>query len=129
MKEIKEEVGTTLAMKETYKDFETIEFPKLKQVFLNIKESPYHVGDHRTLLKGIEVFSIDLQSSISFNEDQIIEVTGNTWNGDHFFFKLKDVLGLAYVPYLIDKGTGELSTSFSKTTDFIMPKSLFFNYK
>ena len=59
---------------------------------------------------------------ISFQEDQIIEVTHTTVYGDLFFGKLKQIIYALMFPGIINKGSGEIETCFSKTTDFTMPE-------
>ena len=103
-------------------EYGKIKFPILKPFYSNFKEAPYNVGDYRTLPKGTEVWSIEYQTNIIFNEDKIIEVTHTTVYGDMFFGKLKQVLGVLMFPYLIDQGSAEIETLFSKTTDFKMPE-------
>jgi len=99
-----------------------IELLILKPFYGNFKESPYNVGDHRILPKGTEVWSIEYQTNISFKEDEIIEVTHTTVYGDLFFGKLKQIIGQTMFPGLIDQGSAEIETLFSKTTDFKMPE-------
>ena len=107
-------------MEEDY--YGKIEFPKLKEVFGNFKESPYNVGDYRILPRETEVWSIEYQTRLSFVEDEIIEVTATTVNGDLFFGKLKQIIGQTMLPSLIGKGSGEIETYFSLTKDFTMPE-------
>lgn len=103
--------------------------PNMKQIFLKVKESPFKVGDIRLLPKGTFVWSIDLQSMVSFENDEIIEVTSNTWNGEYFFGKLKTEMGLTTIPSLIDKsGKSEIGTTFEKTKEYNLPKPIIFKY-
>jgi len=107
--------------KKTIDLYKDLGFLKLKPIF-NFKKAPYKVGDHRTLPKGTEVWSIEYQTMISFPEDQIIEVTHTTCYGDLFFGKLKQVIFQHMFPGIIGKGIGEIETYFSKTTDFTIPE-------
>ena len=99
-----------------------LNYPDLTPIYLNIKEAPFKRGDIRLLPKNTSVFVIDLQSNVLFVEDEIIEVTSVSYNGEYFFAKLKQVVGLLHYPTLIDKGTSEIGTVFSKTQDYTLPK-------
>jgi len=108
--------------KDRYDEFKDIEWPILKPFYGNFKEPTFNVGDYRTLPKGTTVWSIEYQTHIVFEQDEIIEVTHTTVYGDLFFGKLKQIIYQHMFPGLIDKGDGEIETLFSKTTDFKMPE-------
>lgn len=112
----------------SYVDFTNITYPDLKPIYLNIKEAPFKRGDIRLLPKNTSVFVIDLQTNVLFVEDEIIEVTGVSYNGEYFFAKLKQVTGLLHCPTLIDKGVSEIGTVFSKTQDYTLPKPFHLKY-
>lgn len=105
-----------------YTDFTNITYPDLKPIYLNINEAPFKRGDIRLLPKNTSVFVIDLQTNVLFVEDEIIEVTGVSYNGEYFFAKLKQAIGILHCPTLIDKGISEIGTVFSKTQDYTLPK-------
>ena len=111
--------------KPDYKDFEKYldVKPKMFKFFGKFKEAPYKVGDYRTLPKGTEVRSIEYQTMISFGDDEIIEVTHTTVYGDLFFGKLKYLTGQTMFPGLIDKGSSEIETCFSKNNRFYNTKT------
>jgi len=113
---------------QNYIDFTNVTYPNLKPIYLNIKEAPFKCGDIRLLPKNTTVFVIDLQTNVSFVEDEIVEVTGVSYNGEYFFAKLKQAIGLLQCPTLIDKGISEIGTVFSKTQDYILPKPVIPNY-
>jgi hypothetical protein len=113
---------------EKYEKLANADYPLLKQVYLNIKEAPFKCGDIRLLPKNTTVFVIDLQTNVSFVEDEIIEVTGVSYNGEYFIAKLKQAIGLLQCPTLIDKGISEIGTVFSKTQDYTLPKPVIMEY-
>jgi len=113
--------------KEASLDLSEHTFPKMTPIHNEFKDAPFKVGSYQLLPKGTCVWCVDAQSLISFEDDQIIEVTNTTCYGDPFFGKLKQLLFNipGHIPTLIDKGKIEISTSFSKTSEYIVPKPQF----
>ena len=83
-----------------------MEYPKTTKVYLKIADSPFEVGNYLLIPKGKQVWNIEFQSNISFEEDQIVELTHNIYSGDYGYGKLKQLLWNipGFIPTLIDKG-------------------------
>jgi len=108
-----------------------MEIPILQRCYLKIADSPFKVGGYLLIPKGKQVWNIEFQSNISFEEDQIIELTHNVWSGNYGYGKLKQLLWNipGFIPTLIDKGKGEIGFNFEGITQYIVPKPTFITYK
>ena len=108
---------------EKYGKLSNVYFPMLKPIHLKIVKHLFNRGDIRLLPKYTPVFSIEYQSMIQFDEDQIVEIRSMYCNNsDYFYGKLKDVIGITTIPTLIDKSNSEIGVTFSKTQDYTLPK-------
>ena len=77
------------------------------------------IGNYRIILKGTYFWSIELQSMICMNQDNIVKITNTIHNNDDYFFGILQLELFKYtIPVLLDKVNGNIGISFSKTIKY-----------
>jgi hypothetical protein len=87
------------------------------------------IGEYRLIPKGVVVWSIDHQSNISFEKDEIVKITTTVILDDNYFYgELSQCLFNApgLIPGMIGKGSSAgLGIRFSETKPYEVPKPKF----
>ena len=90
------------------------------------------IGEYRILPADEKVWAIALQEVITFDREQIIEITNTIFGTEVYVFgKIKFLTGNipGLIPTLVDKHNGDLgSINYDKTLPYKLPKPISFDY-
>lgn len=92
--------------------------------------STKNIGEYRILPAKTEVWSISLQSMISFKDEQIIELTNGVYTDDNYYFaKLKIIYGIGLqIPGIGDRPNGEIGLNIKGLKKYKLPKPQFLEF-
>jgi len=88
------------------------------------------VGELRLIPKGRQFWSIKNQTSLTSNEDEIVEIKHTCYGSDQVFVTPKQLLFNipGQIPTLIGKGVDEWGISYSKTLPYTVPEPQLYTF-